>query len=177
MKKLVNSTLVIVLILIGTMTSSAQIPDQNTGPDLSLEFVEIPLESSEEDEIVITFSLTNNEVTEFQDLRVVLYKGQSDGPPGNPIAFIELTSIVINSIGSGEMVTDDLIFTEEAGSYTLQLAVTFQNAILQNTAVIDTLEIYTAPVGEISELAIILAIIYGSLIAIVIIRPIIRKVV
>jgi hypothetical protein len=170
---LVLGTFLLLTLSFSSVLGQGQLPTDV--PDLVLQYDTVPLENVEDENIVISFSITNNDDITYRTVVIVLFKGQSEGRPGSQVVFTELTRTTLNELTGGETISDDMEFREDAGSYVIQLVVLFENVQLLNTAILEDLEIFSAPVGETDSLLLAFGIIYGALFIFIVLRPIIRK--
>lgn len=163
--------LILMFMLLGTPMSQAQLnsPAPNS-PDLKLQFDTIPTGIEANQTTSITFSLTNDGNHSLDNLVVVLSKA-SDRRGG----FQQVSTHPVASIGVNQTINSSLSYEDVAGTHTLRLVVIYNNTELANTAVMSQIEILTPPVGDAGTILLGLSAIIGSILAIVVFRPIVSK--
>jgi len=168
------STVAVILLL--TTFTSVTGQTGETNPDLHLNQVndppllvisdlrvsiDIP---SEGDEVIVSGSVTNNDVIIYSNIRVVISVTEDGDRPGETGTPEEVGAEVISELSSGQVVEFDIAVIFEAGSYSLSSVLVHNNLPIDSSMSIIGLQVLSPPEGDSTTIIFGLLLIAGFLI-------------
>ncbi|MCH8908771.1 MAG: hypothetical protein IH840_16930 [Candidatus Heimdallarchaeota archaeon] len=164
----------VILLLTTTMYTTAETGDAN--PSLELNQVgDAPLLAitdfgisidipSEGDEVIVSGSVTNNDVVAYSNIRVVISITEDGDRPGEVGAPQEVGAQVISDLSIDQVVQFDIAVIFEAGTYSLSAVLVYNNLPIDASTSVIGLQVLSPPEGDSTTIVLGLLLIAGFLV-------------